>query len=634
MTTSPATPLPSVTPLVAADAVELLTPRLRKKLDAAIERISAAPVTVDGEVVTVVCGEDAVVTLRPSPSGTVTDSGAAQCSCLLAPRCLHRAAVLGACPVTTAESGPSPDSDTPGTDTPDSDAPHHDTPAPAQAPTDPAPADPAPPTPPPPSPAQVAAAAALWSAAAAVLAAGTATAGAVLQADLLRAAHSARLAGLLRAEAAALRTVRGLRAARTRQDGHRTADLVTDLSELLLTSARLAAADPDPSLIGTARRDYRPDGGLRVFGVCREPVISATGYAGVVTHLIAEDGRQLSLADVKPGGPGRAVGAATAPVALSTALDHAGLARGGLLVSGATVSPDGRLGAGRSVRAHPVPGLPWSAGPLAGLFARPPVAAHAAAGAAEHAEPTARQLIGCDLLVVGTAGEQLLTRQLGSPAGPAAARSIGPVVRLSAASHHPDLAHLGNLRLFASRPGLRIRVVGHADPDRAATLRPLAVGPVPGETATLRLPDEWLERADLGYDRLQGRHLPPAEDCPPPPAALTAPGPDPLADSPLWRVRSLVELAVTGGRRAAAEAGRSAAAGGQSAALRRAGLPVAAELAGALTAEADRRGRDVFGRLSDPDPDRYARSWLAAAVHLTATERALVHASWTADPPS
>ncbi|MES5824729.1 hypothetical protein [Streptomyces sp. RG80] len=48
-----------------------------------------------------------------------------------------------------------------------------------------------------------------------------------------------------------------------------------------------------------------------VLGVCRELVISATGYGGGVTHLVGEDGRCYSVADVKPGGPARARAAAT-----------------------------------------------------------------------------------------------------------------------------------------------------------------------------------------------------------------------------------------------------------------------------------------------------------------------------------
>ncbi|MEU0520565.1 hypothetical protein [Streptosporangium sp. NPDC006007] len=615
-------------PHLAATAVEDLTPRLRKKLDAAIERCAGLPVTVDGQTVSVSWGEDAVVTLTPGSPGPVTDPGEVRCSCLLAPRCLHRAAVLNACPVAGMGAGPDLISDG-GPDT--------GTIVAARALRD---FDP-----PAPTAGQVAAAAGVWNAAVAVLVAGVPGAGAVLQAELLRAAHTARLAGLPRAEAAALGVVRGLRAARARHDDHRLADLVSALRELLLTSGRLAAADPDPTLVGIARRAYRPGGALRVYGVCREPVISATGYAGVVTHLLTEDGRWFSVADVKPGGPARARGAATAAVALgTTGMSHAQLARRGLLISGATVSPGGRLGAGRGVRATPVPGMSWSEGPLAALFARPldEVADALLSGGAWSDPQTAEEMerpVGCDLVIVGAEGDRLLARRLpaadgstGSGAGGASASRAegtaeGPLVRLVPASSHPDLAHIANLRQLASLPGLRVRVLGRLDPGRAATLRPLAVGPVPGEGPTLRLPAEWLGHADVGYDHLQGSHLPPRDVCPPS-AEEAAAAVDPVTGSPLWRVRRLVELAVSGGRRAVAESARGGDSLTQRASLRRAGFETAAELVGVLTVEADRRSRDVFGRLVDADGDRYAWSWLAAALHLTVTERALVQASW------
>jgi hypothetical protein len=619
----PATPdaapaaLPPAAPDVVAAAVESLSPRLRKKLDAATEQYAAEPVAVNVGTFSVSCGEDAVVTLAPGPEGAVTQADQATCTCLLAPRCLHRAAVLGACPVasgiaepeshtsaSTAAALTATDPETPDTLTQAS---------PASEVT----------------PAQISAAAGLWSAAAAVLTGGIPAAGAVPQAELLRAAHTARLAGLHRAEAAALRVVNGLRSARARRAEHRLADLVAALRELLLTTVLLAATDTEPSLIGAARRAYQPGGALRVHGVCREPVISATGYAGVVTHLLAEDGRWYSASDVKPGGPGRARAAATAPVAIGAAgLDHGQLARGGLLINGATVSPDGRLGSGKEVRATPLSGLPWSAGPIGALLDRPlaDVAAQrlAVTPADDEARTEAtRELMACDVEVLAGQGDHLLVRELAS----------STLIRLIPADAHADLAHTSNLRQLASRPGLRIRLVGRLDPDRAATMRPLAAGPVPDTEATLRLPEEWLGRADLGYDRLQGSHLPPLSSCPPPePVAVPL---DPMADSPLWRYRHLVELAVSGGRRTVAESARradrtdhTARVGETFAPLRAAGFNAAADLATRLVQEADRRDRDVFGRLTDPDPDGYAKAWLAAAAHLAATERAMVLASW------
>ncbi|MEU7801065.1 hypothetical protein AB0B10_17515 [Micromonospora arborensis] len=619
--------LPPVLPEVAAAAVAALPPRLHKRLDATVGRLAGVPVgRVDGGV-SVDCGAEALVTLTPGPTGAVTEGHQARCSCLLAPRCLHRTAVLVACPVADPATQPDPAS-TDASSAPDSDGAkpsrtgRTERSAAGRAGQNTAPTK-----------AQRAAAGALWRAASAVLAAGVPAAGAVPQAELLRAAHSARLAGLPRAESAALRAVRGLRAHRERQAGHRLAELVEVLHDLLYVAGRLAAGDPDPALVGILRRAYQPDGTLEVYGVCREPVISANGYAGVVTHLVAADGRRLSFGDVKPGGPERARDCARAVTEMgAVAVNHAVLARGGLRITGTTVSPDGRLGAGKGVRASPLVETDWATGPLAQLFARPLAEVVTAQLAADDPEDPIRAgtaLVGGDLMVVGAVGDQVLARELApaTDAGPERAPvPDGPVIRLAPADSHPMLTHVANLRRLASRPGLRIRVVGRLDPDRASTLRPLAVGPVPGAATTLRLPADWHGRADLGYDEIQGGHLPPRD-----PAAMAEPvlalGVDAVAESPLWRVRRLVELAVSGGRRAVVEAARGEGTG-LTGPLRRAGFTTAATVASALADESDRRGRDAFGRRTDPDPDRYAWAWLATTAHLAATERELIRSSW------
>ncbi|MFF1778314.1 hypothetical protein [Streptomyces virginiae] len=617
------TELPPVAPEVLAEAVENLTARLRKKLDAATEGCAAGAVLEADGTVTLRFGEDALVTLRPGPAGTITTADQATCSCLLAPRCLHRAAALGAAPLadTPPEPAAEPEPGPAGDPTAAAADPTGSTePAASAAPAGPVgatvPATPAL------TAAQLRAAGALWHVAAEALAAGVTAGGAVVQAELLRAAHTARLAGLIRAEAAALRVVRGLRAAREHRAGQRLGDLTDAFRELLHTAGLLAAGSADPALTGTARRAYAPGGSLQVYGLCREPVLSATGYGGVVTHLLAADGTPYSVSDVRPGGLARARGAGSASVALGGAtLDHAGLARGGLRIVGATVSPEGRLGAGRGVRATPLPGSAWTEQPAARLFARP--AAEAVAALLADPDAAESTLLGCDVTVVGAVGEHLLVRET---------RPDAPLLRLLPAHPHPELAHTENLRRIASYPGLQLRVLGRPDLDRTATLRPVAVGPVPSAEHTLRLPEEWLGRADLGYDRLQGAHFPQGAAAPVPLPA--AEGPDPLADSPLWRVRRLLETGVAGGRRAVAEAARGteSLAGASYAPLRRAGLTAAAELAAALAAEADRRPRDVFGRLADPSPDGYAWAWLAAATHLAAAERCLIAASWAASP--
>ncbi|MFE5558214.1 hypothetical protein [Streptomyces sp. NPDC056544] len=609
------TELPPVAPEVLAEAVENLTPRLRKKLDAATEGCAAGAVFAADGTVTLRFGEDALVTLSPGPVGTITTADQATCSCLLAPRCLHRAAALGAAPLADTPPEPVATAEPAGAVEPAGAA----EPVASVASLEPmGTAEPAPAL----TPAQLRAAGALWHVAAEALAAGVTAGGAVVQAELLRAAHTARLAGLPRAEAAALRVVRGLRAARERRAGQRLGDLTGAFRELLHTAGMLASGSADPALTGTTRRAYAPGGSLQVHGLCREPVLSATGYGGVVTHLLSPDGTPYSVSDVRPGGLARARGAGSASVALGGAtLDHAGLARGGLRIVGATVSAEGRLGAGRGVRATPLPGTAWAEGPAAPLFARPAAEAVAELLAAPDAAESA--LLGCDVTVVGAAGEHLLVRET---------RPDAPLLRLLPAHPHPELAHTENLRRIASYPGLVLRVLGRPDLDRTATLRPLAVGPVPGAEHTLRLPEEWLGRADLGYDRLQGAHFPQGDAAPVPLPA--AEGPDPLADSPLWRVRRLLETGVAGGRRAVAEAARGteSLAAASYGPLRRAGLTGAADLAAALAAEADRRPRNVFGRLADPSPDGYAWAWLAAATHLAAAERCLIAASWAATP--
>ncbi|MFF3732959.1 hypothetical protein ACFYXM_22230 [Streptomyces sp. NPDC002476] len=618
--------LPPVAPDILADAVEQLSARLRRKLDAAISGCADRPSAMADGAVEVHFGEDATVTLRPGASGTVTNAEQVVCTCLLAPRCLHRAAVLGAAPIADGEgdAGGGDDSGT-GKAAGSGTAPDAGEGPEEAAPTAPA-ADVAATAVSPAAltAAQVLAATALWDAAAEALSAGVTAGGAVVQAELLRAAHTARLAGLPRAEAAALRVVRSLRAARERSEGQRLADLTGAFRELLAGAALLASGLADTDAAGSARRVYEQGGSLRVYGLCREPVLSATGYGGVTTHLVGSDGAGYTVSDVRPGGLARVKGAGSASVALGGAvLDHAGLARGGLRIVGATVSGDGRLGAGRGVSATPLRGVDWSEEPAAALFARPvqeAMAAVLADGAPEAGGPgsTAPGLLGCDVEVIGAVGDSVVVRVAGG----------GPLLRLCPAHPHPELPHGANLRRIADHPGLALRVLGRPDLDRAATLRSLAVGPVPGVSATLRLPDAWKGRADLGYDRLQGEHFPREAAGPVACGPVTA-GSDPLAEAPLWRVRRLLETGVAGGRRAVAEAGRGTDAALLSARLTRAGLGGAAHLAQALTTEAGRRPRDTFGRLTDPSADAYARAWLASAVHLAAAERSLVAASWS-----
>ncbi|CAM5597535.1 hypothetical protein [Streptomyces griseomycini] len=582
--------LPPVVPSVTAELVAALSPRLRKRLDAGVTKLLARPAVREGDTVRITVDDGTDVVLH-APGGTVTGADAIRCGCLLAPGCLHRAAAASAAPVADETVPPDPAGaaeETGTTEETGATTRPGRTSRTAQEETETATAE------------QRAAARAVSDAAAAVLEAGTDGAGAVLQAELLHAAHTARLAGLPRAWAAAVSVVTEVRAARSADPGHRLADLAGALAGVLGVAHRLPhATGPDlTELRGTVRQPYRPDGSLRLYGLFSEPVLTATGYAGAVTWTADADGRLYTVSDVAPGGPARATGAADRAVRIGdTALTHRELSRAGLAVSGATVSPTGRLGAGAGVRAVRASGVAWHAEPLDRLWAVP------AAEQVTRALNGGRDLLFLEVTLTGTVrettGDCLLADCAGLP------------LRLATAHDDPSLPHRDNLRLLAAAGGSRLRIVARLVP-----------GPLPRALLlAVEHPADPAARVDLGLDRLQHADLPAGADTPPAAAVPTG------DEAPLHLLRRRVHQAVSGGRRVLASAGSTS---GDGARLRRLGLATAGDLLDDLHAAAADRSRDAFGRLLPADPDRFARAWLAAAVYTDAVERALCADAWGA----
>lgn len=601
--------LPPVAPEVTAALVEALSPRLRKRLDAAVAKLAARPVTCDGDTVTVAVDDETELRMH-APGGVVATADAITCGCLLAPDCVHRAAAAGAAP--TAEPTPEPSSP-PEPPAAGAAAPHRDA-AEAAAATGTSTGAEAFPVPPPSDvadPQQRAAADAVWSAAAAVLDAGVDGAGAVAQAVLLRAAHTARLARLPRAAAAALSVVTLLRAARAHDPSYRTADLVTALAELLGTAHRVrtAAGEELAAARGVARRPYSPDGSLRLYGLFSEPVVTDSGHGGVRTWVAGSDGRLFTVSDVAPGGAGRAVGVADRAVRMGDcALTHRELGRSGLAVSGATVSPDGRLGAGKSVKAVTARGAAWTEPPLGGLWEAAPSqqAARALRATSRYADPGAggSDLLFLDVEVLGAVRESggvCLLAQCAS----------GVRVRLTVADDDPALAHRDNLMLLASAPGTRLRIVGRLIPALHPRLALLACSHPRGEGTV-----------DLGFDRLRRADVPGSGSAP---AAAETGGPTALP--PLHLLERRVEQTVSAGRAAVGLLGDVSV---EAVRLRRSGLPTAAGLLSALRASAAQRERDHFGRLLPADTEGFAAHWLSAARYASAVSESLCAASWGA----
>lgn len=351
---------------MVADTIAALPARLRTKLDAAVAQ--AATWLIDGHEVRL--PGDTVVTLTPA-DGVLRDPEQVRCGCLLAPACLHRAAVLAAAPVAEQATRGQTTMPAPTTQGPKAPQITPDAHEPVRAHDDTAPDDTGEHGSDAWRASEQRAATAVATAAGWLLDAGLPGAGAAVQADLLRALHHARIQGLHRLAAAATRVVTAVRAGRDDDPSFRLHDLCGDLLEVLETAHVIRTGRGDPAAWrGQARTQYAAVGGLRLTGLCLEPVISDAGYAGVVVWLVDLDGRFWSVSDVRPGNADRVRSSAQGPVAVGeTGLSHSQLSRAGMVLAGATANLEGRLGAGKNVRAVSARGTPWSDPPLRSLFA-------------------------------------------------------------------------------------------------------------------------------------------------------------------------------------------------------------------------------------------------------------------------
>ncbi|EWC58244.1 hypothetical protein UO65_6453 [Actinokineospora spheciospongiae] len=502
----------------------------------------------------------------------------------------------------------------------------------------------------------------------------------MVRAEVLRAAHTARVAGLHRAAAGGLRIAASLAAGRAGDSAFDREVLAADLVDLMLVCHDLRTGHGDPAeLRGTARREYRPIGSLRLYGLCTEAVVAATGYGGVVTHLVDQGGTLWTIPAITPGGAERVPAAANGPVAVGeSGLTHRGLGRAGLLLSGGTASADRRLGAGKAVRAVAAAGAAWDAPPLADLWAQP-LADQVTRAFAADTRPDAHRPAGADLLFLDAT-------VLGAAAG---------ALRVSTGDAHIDLVadggrSLDNLRVLAGAAGLRLRVVARLLPDRPATALAIAVS---GDPEHLSLPADHHGRVDLGLDHLQRSHVVPTEprDLPTHPESThhtstgseaapcastdpeharrtsTEPGQthrtptdfelshsspanpeqahrspaDPESTrrmvthrtpAPLRPLELLLHRIALGGRAVAA----TSTAAREIAALTGNGLTTTASLLADIAATARDRERDAFGRVVRDTGDAFPLAWLRGGLHLREVNRALARRAWLAatTPPT
>ncbi|GAB3904388.1 SWIM zinc finger family protein [Kibdelosporangium lantanae] len=546
--------LPPVSAEVVATVLDGLPQRLRKRVDAALNRASTwTSSTVESQwTVTVDDDTTLVFTLR---DGVLTSADDLTCTCLLAPKCLHRAVAVSVAPAVAVAVAVA-------TDAPVSTAEL--------------------------SPEGLAAAELLWEAASAVLRAGVSGSGTVVQASLLRAVHTARLAGLYRASSVALRVVAGVRAAHARSSDFHRATMTADLSELLLVCHQLRTGVGDvAALRGTARREYRPVGSLRLYGLFTERVVASSGYAGVVTHLVDADGVLWTVNAVTPGGS--VAGALDGPVAIGeSGLTHRTSGRSGLLLSAATASADHRLGAGTNVRAVAAEGVAWTSPPVSSLWAEP------------LDDQVRRAFSSSDSLLFLS----------GSVVG-----STGGALRLAVDDRFVDLVgscdtSWDNLGLLASLTAKRLLVIARLLRDRPSTAEALAV------SGDITLPSSFEGRVNVTLDRLQRSHV----DNPRRMATATPAS----ARSPVELLERWLHRATLGGRKMPMITSTAA----DQARLTRLGLTGTAQLLGALEKAARDERRDAFGRLVARTDDEFVLAWLRGCVHAAEFTRSVAATRW------
>lgn len=602
---------PKILPGVLAEISSSAPTRLQKRLDRQPDAANAwkwQQIENRWEVAAV---EEQVV-LKSDPVASVTDVA---CSCLLGPRCFHVLATLSVLDITDCVDGAGITADDPLPSEDDGATDHSSAETTLSA-------------------SQSAAAHDMFEQCSAILATGMRATGTVLQSRFLRAIHECRAEGLHRLASAALRVMHNVRRLRQNDDSFDSESAEQDLLEALEVAWRLgnATSVATPEVVGAARRRYTQVNSLKLHGLCSEPLLTRSGYAGVVTYMVGEDGWICSLSDIQPGDASRILQAWKSGVSVAgLAISHRDLSRQCLLVSKATRSPDGRLGGASSAQAVTVPGSGWDAAPIAAAF-RKPLAEQLDDCFQRQRIPMAERPAGFDLVFVTgnvmgcNAAELIIEQQAGFP------------LRLSISIDCDAIPFRENLTLLSRASGLRLQCVARVNFLRPGHLELLAIAPARfkdsepidseqkpmplNDRPELRLGSSTAFHMDIGLDELQRSDLTRAEYQP---VEVHLPEPlDSLRDDVLSRWLRAIAL----GGRHAVPSGSVTAAVRDAGMLKRRMKPTAAALLLSLTRAAIGTHNDIMGVRFPADAQHLGTHWLAAAVANRAAVSCLQHSGW------
>ncbi|MCA9035781.1 MAG: hypothetical protein KDA91_11660, partial [Planctomycetaceae bacterium] len=403
-----------------------------------------------------------------------------------------------------------------------------------------------------------------------------------------------------------------------------------DLTEALEVAWLLIQnpADPPSSTLGVARRRYTPVTSLKLHGLFCEAVITRSGYAGVVTWMMADDGWICTVSDVQPGDVSRIPQAWRSGVSVAgLAMSHRELSQRCLLVSKATRSSDGRLGGADSARAVAIEGQGWEAAPVRRAF-EVPLTQQIQRCFSCLTVPELERKAGYDLLfvqgvVAGAADASLLLELHGQP------RSL---LQLDIPIESDSMPGRSNLTLLARAPGLALRCIARLNPAHPGHATLLAIAPAPMESTVaempqaqapaLCLPEEFRFCASTGLDQLSRSHLSSAERHPVEVQTPTARMQDP--EDVLQRWLNAIAL----GGRHAIPTGTVTSVVRDAAALRRQFRPTAALLLHSLAKTAISSSTDLNGIRFPDNAENLGQYWLAASVAARTTSQHMQQAQW------
>lgn len=341
------------------------------------------------------------------------------------------------------------------------------------------------------------------------------------QSGLLRAAHQCRAVGLINLGNQILRIIESLRRQRDNSD---TADsqaltegmsLALQQSEMFLSKVELPRA-----VVGQARREFESCDVGKLVGVCAEPILTLSGYAGVVIYLQAVDSSAaakrhhlFNVGQARPGDSQWTVQAYRGGIDMGNqTLQASEVCRRQLLVQNLTVSSDGRLGKGQSTRwvltERSSNVYPFSQGRFGNSLREQVADVFESAALPVEQRTSGWDLIAFDAQILGAQGSALVVRVVGSDTA----------WKLRIANDHPALAFRHNLSLLARCPQLLLRCLGRMRIHSAGEIDLLAIaqGNVDlwrtekdhGDSLPkLNIDDAWKGICNLGLDRLERSNI-------------------------------------------------------------------------------------------------------------------------------